>query len=497
MQYTQSEEVEKANAYISAHKAEVNDLYRGNYHLNPEVGWMNDPNGFIYFKGRYHLFYQNDPFHTENVLAGWSHAVSDDLITWEHLGAALRPDHDYDADGCWSGSAVEKDGRLYLLYTGHYQRNGIRLETQNLAWSDDGVVFHKYEGNPVIGPDMLPEGTSSEDFRDPYVWKNGNTYYMLVGTMEAGAAKVLLFRSEDLFHWEFFNTFLRREGAGYCWECPNLVPLGDTDLFVVSPVDYPHAEHAFHNYNSTVYALGEVLYGSGKMSAGAFRELDYGIDFYAPQLIPYGENKALMVGWMNMWGRSYPTSELGHGWTGTMTLPRILTVRDGAVYQRPVEAIDSYFVSPVKVSDVLTGSKTFQNIGGGCIRLKVKADLKNASRFSVNLFEKGDVRLTLSYDKAAGIVTLDRSHGGVDVRSDAREISRARLRTAPYSTQTLELDIFLDRGSAEIFFGEGELVMSSLVFNGGAEGISFSCEGSVPIELEQRTFVKEVRHGKS
>ncbi len=365
VKYTESEAVKEANAYISAHKAEVNDLYRGNYHLNPEVGWMNDPNGFIYFKGQYHLFYQNDPFHTENILAGWSHAVSDDLVTWKQLGAAIRPDHDYDADGCWSGSAIEKDGRLYILYTGHYMRNGVRLETQNLAWSDDGIVFHKYEGNPVIGPDLVPEGTSTEDFRDPYVWKHGDTYYLLAGTMETGYAKVLLFKSKDLFHWEYANTFLRRAGAGFCWECPNLIPLGDTDLFVVSPVDYPHAEHAFHNYNSTVYALGEVLYGSGKMSAGAFREVDYGIDFYAPQLMKRSEKEALMIGWLNMWGRSYPTSELGHGWVGTISLPRIVTVENGVMHQRPIEALENYFGEPVKVRDTLRGSKNYENFRGG------------------------------------------------------------------------------------------------------------------------------------
>ncbi len=118
----------------------------------------------------------------------------------------------------------------------------------------------------------------------------------------------------------------------------------------------------------------------------------------------------------------------------------------------------------------------------------MKADLSNASAFAVNLFEGDGVRLTLSYDKAAGVLTLDRTHGGVPVRYDPRELSRASIRTAPYKTDILEFTVYLDRGSAEFFFGDGELVMSSLVFNGEADGISFSAEGSAVLEAECRPF---------
>lgn len=118
------------------------------YHFEPPRGWMNDPNGLIFYQGRYHAFYQHNPYAPKWDVMHWGHAVSEDLLHWEHLPMALVPDQPYEDDlGCFSGSAVEKDGRLYLFYTAVSHRFG---QAQCVAWSDDGVHFTKYEGNPVI-----------------------------------------------------------------------------------------------------------------------------------------------------------------------------------------------------------------------------------------------------------------------------------------------------------------------------------------------------------
>lgn len=491
--FTEAEMVTEANAFIAENAKNTDERWRGDYHLAPRTGWMNDPNGFVYFKGKYHVFYQYHPYAPVNGVMYWGHAVSEDLVKWEHLGAAIAPDQTYDADGCWSGSAIERNGRLYLIYTGHTDRNGVRVQTQNVAYSDDGIVFKKYERNPVIGKDLLPEGTSIADFRDPYVWEREGAYYLLVGTMETGAAKVLLYRSDDLLHWEFVNTFLRRTHAGFCWECPALTHTNGTDLLLLSPVDYPHAQYAFWNYNSAVYATGTVNYGSGTYTGSAFSEIDYGLDFYAPQAIRRGD-ATVMAAWMNMWGRSYMPALQGHGWSGSLALPRVLTVKEGKLYQKPVPAIAEYYGETVSIADSLSGEKTYAGVSGRCVRIKVRADLSAANAFSVSLFVGDGCRTVLTYDRKSGTVTLDRTQSGYAVSADPRELSQGKRRVAPYSLRdgVLEMEIFLDKSSIEVFFGEGELAMTSLSYNPvTADGVRFSCNGTARIEIEKNEIVVE------
>ncbi|MBS5023183.1 MAG: glycoside hydrolase family 32 protein [Firmicutes bacterium] len=490
--YEESEMLKEANEYIEANQGTVNGRFRGDYHLQPQIGWMNDPNGFVYYKGNYHLFYQFHPYSADGGLMYWGHAVSEDLVSWKYLPVALAPDRDYDADGCWSGSAIVEGDRLYLVYTGHYDRNGKRVQTQNLAYSDDGIHFFKYEGNPIIGPAQLPEGTSAADFRDPYIWKREGKYYILIGTMEEGAAKVQLYQSDDLFHWSYANDFLRRTHAGYCWECPSLVTLKETDLFVCAPVDYPHGEYAFWNYNSNVYATGKVDYKTGKMQASAFSEIDAGLDFYAAQLIRGKDEKIVMIAWMNMWNRKNVTSWLGDGWAGTQILPREVSLREGKLVQKPAEAIYGYCKNTVRIEDSLEGSRSYENVEGRSVRLKISTDLKEAESFTVSVFVGRDCHTDISYEKSTQTVKFDRSKSGYPITADERDMSEGRYRLAKYPLENgvLEMEIFLDKSSVEIFFGKGELTMTSLSYNAEtASGIVFSCEGKTLVNMEKSDIV--------
>ena len=160
------------------------DYYKPVYHFSASDGWLNDPNGLVYFNGKYHMFYQYHP----NCHIGqpdrvqWGHAVSNDMIKWHDLPVALVPGEKYDKDGCWSGTAAVKDGKLYLLYTGFVRtKNGSR-QTQCLAWSDDGIHFEKYAKNPVIGSDKIPKYASVQDFRDPDIFLCNGKYYVVVGS---------------------------------------------------------------------------------------------------------------------------------------------------------------------------------------------------------------------------------------------------------------------------------------------------------------------------
>lgn len=159
--------VERANDYIQENREKVNPRYRPAFHVAPPVGWMNDPNGFIYYQGEYHLFYQYYPYNSQWGPMHWGHTKSKDLIHWEELPVALAPDEWYDKDGCFSGSAIEKDGRLYLMYTGHVVENDVVTQTQCIAVSDDGITFEKLASNPVIGAELLGDEGSIHDCRDP------------------------------------------------------------------------------------------------------------------------------------------------------------------------------------------------------------------------------------------------------------------------------------------------------------------------------------------
>ena len=173
---------------------------------------MNDPDGLVFFRGRYHIFYQHYPHAPRWGQMHWGHAVSTDLIHWEELPIALYPDMPYEDDGgCFSGSAVVKDDRLYLFYTSVSHELG---QTQSVAYSDDGVNFRKYEDNPVISRNPL----GAVDFRDPKVTLINGVYHMVVGSGDAETGKVLLFLSEDLLHWDYSGVLFEAAGFGPCIE---------------------------------------------------------------------------------------------------------------------------------------------------------------------------------------------------------------------------------------------------------------------------------------
>ena len=484
--------LDQFNAYVNENKTKVNTRYKGTYHLTPECGRLGDPNGFIYFKGKYHMFYQATPHNPGATPNSWAHAVSSDLVKWEQLGIVLVPDMDYDVDGCWSGSAIAIGDRLYLIYTGHHDRKGKRVQTICMAYSDDGVNFTKYEKNPIIGPDKIPAGTSLEDFRDPYVWKHEDKYYMLIGTMEPGAAKVLLYQSNDLYNWEFKNNLLRRTNAGFCWECPSFVTFGDVDLYSCSPVDYPHRGYEYWNYNSCIYALGKMNYETGAMEAGDFIELDRGLDYYASQII-YGENNQIICSaWMNSWGRSWITSNLGDGWEGTLSLPRVLTLENGTLIQKPVSAIDNYCKNRVVKSATIEEKTSIDQISGRTIRLKVSADMTSSTYFKISVLSDGEYETYLSYEKERGIFRINREKNQYVISAEPRDGSKGTSRYAEYqiTNNLLELDIFIDKNSVEIFIDGGKMVMSALTYNPeNADGVYFSSKGQTKITVEKSDII--------
>ena len=227
-----SEMLEKARNYEAEKLAGTDPATRPLFHIAAPAGWINDPNGFSVYDGQIHLFYQYNPYDREWGPMHWGHSVSTDMIHWEQLPAALAPDQEYDKIGCFSGSAIEADGKHILVYTGVTK---VKMEDQSeqerqnqcIAFGD-GKDYVKYEKNPVVTGDMLPENCSRIDFRDPKIWKENDTYYLIVGSKDnQQIGQVVLCSSKDLKEWKFETILASNEAGkiGTMWECPDFFPL--------------------------------------------------------------------------------------------------------------------------------------------------------------------------------------------------------------------------------------------------------------------------------
>ncbi len=307
-----------------------NKDYRPLFHITGGKGWINDPNGLIKYKGLYHAFFQYYPNDTNWGPMHWGHRVSKDLIHWEELPIALYPKTYSNEDGCFSGTAIIHNDKLYLVYTGFYENGGkdaIR-QVQCLASSSDGINFDKH--GIIIDDKKLPDFINPCDFRDPKVWKENDTFYMLVAAREKeGKGRILLFKSKDLFDWIYVDHILQHESKGLMIECPDYVK--NLDLLLYSEQFQP-AEGSKHlNIHTSRYKVGKLDLNKNKFIEEASDIIDYGFDFYAPQVFA---NESVMIGWLNMWDRNNPSSE--YGFAGQLTHPRHIEVKNGRLLQYPV-----------------------------------------------------------------------------------------------------------------------------------------------------------------
>lgn len=452
-----------------------------------EYGWINDPNGFVQYKGSYHLFYQHYPYLPQWGPMHWGHARSRDLIKWEYLPIALAPDESYDSGGCFSGSAVEKDGLLYLMYTGHVttgpDTSNHYVQTQNLAVSEDGVRFVKYESNPVIGLRQIPEGASLKDFRDPKVFERNGCYYVVIGSNDGrGRGQILLYRSSDLKAWTYVGVMAKGgEELGDNWECPDFFSIGESDFLMFSPQRMPPQGRDYHNLHSTVYMRGRWDEESGVFHSEGYTPMDQGFDFYAPQSALDDRGRRIVVGWMDMWESEMPTQN-GHQWAGAMTLPREMVVEGGQVRFRPVEEIESYREREFALRDVELDGETVLETRGDSYELEAVFDVGDAGgagsaeRFGLKLRVGDGEETALSYSPREGVFSLDRSRSGIGPGG-------VRETAVPLCGGKLKLRAFVDRSSVEVFLQDGEKVMTARIYPGsGSLGIAAFSEGKCKLE---------------
>ena len=377
-----SEKLEKARLYEIEEAKNIPQEEKPAFHVSAPVGWINDPNGFSVFKGKVHLFYQYHPYSRDWGPMHWGHSVTEDMIRWEQLPTALAPDQEYDREGCFSGSAIEADGKQALIYTGVTTEklpDGKEEVRQNqcLAWGD-GKDYVKAEKNPIVTGDMLPEKCSRVDFRDPKVWEDNGTYHMLVGCRsEEIPGQVVLFSSKDLKEWKF-ETILAENSTGeigVMWECPDFFPLGDKHVLICSPQHMRAKGYEFHNGHNSLYFTGDYDSEKHTFEKDAPVSLDYGLDFYAPQTTLLPDGRRVMIAWMKSWDSCVIKEK--QRWQGMMTLPRELEYRDGKIWQKPVREIENYRKNRCCYENVKVGeSLSLEGVRGRMIDLTV--ELQNA-----------------------------------------------------------------------------------------------------------------------
>ncbi|KAJ8937021.1 hypothetical protein NQ314_012103 [Rhamnusium bicolor] len=476
--------IERANEFITQNKNNVKQTYRLKYHAMAPIGWINDPNGFIYFRGEYHLFYQYNPYSAVWDTMHWGHAKSKDLVHWEELPVALAPDQIYDTDGVFSGSAIEKDGKLYVMYTG----NNPNGQVQCIAVSEDGIHFEKVSENPVLDASDLPSNAQPQDFRDPKVFKRGDLYYVVTVSKTVNeTGQVLLYQSADLINWEFKSILLEgTKEQGIMWECPDLFELESKDVLILSAIQMARSGNDYHNIDSVIEFIGEVDWNEGKMKVESIKELDHGHDFYATQSLLDDKDRRIVIAWMNMWGRTFPTAILNQGWTGAMTLPRELHLKNGYLTQTPIAEIANALQHVTEFKDVtlIDQSGEFNQVAGEVGMLDLVVNLEEAKLFKIELRANENERTILSYDNESKELTIDRTNSGVYIAGGENPPVNARKIEVPQENNELSLQIFLDQSSLEIFVNGGLETLTTTIYptEERSEIILFYSEGKTVIK---------------
>lgn len=493
-----SQTLREARKYEEASEKMISGEEKPSFHLTPRTGWMNDPNGFSWYNGEYHLFYQYNPYDTQWGPMHWGHAVSSDLLHWKYLPAALAPDEACDRDGCFSGSAVTlPDGRQLLMYTGVVRErlaNGGsgEVQTQCLAVGN-GVDYEKYEKNPVLDERDIPEGGSRYDFRDPKMWQEEDgSYRCVVGNRAAdGSGQILLFSSRDGFVWHYDRVLTAsRNRFGRMWECPDFFPLDGKWVLVVSPQDMLPSGFEYHNGNGTLCLIGDYDKGTGEFTEVSDQAVDYGIDFYAPQTLLAPDGRRIMIGWMQNWDTCGHRRKQEEAWFGQMSLPRELFIRNGRLCQRPVRELDSLRTARVSYENVtVSGTVRLEGIRGR--RIDMELDIRPAEgcdfyrKFAVRFAQNELYHTSLSFRPGESLLKVDRKFSG-----SRKAIIHQRRSMVNHQGGRLKLRVILDRFSVEAFVNDGEQVLTAVLYTDQeADGISFIADGTVSMDVTKYDLV--------
>jgi fructan beta-fructosidase len=466
--------------------------FRLQYHFTPPRNWTNDPNGLVFYKGEYHLFYQFNPFGTKWGHMTWGHAISSDLVHWQDLPPALKEENgimmfsgsavvdEHNTSGLCAGKSGDRSC-LVAIYTGHTAQR----QTQNIAYSNDrGRTWTKYRGNPVIDLGL-------KDFRDPKVLWYEQQHKWVMATALSDKQKLRFFESADLIHWKPLSDFGPEGATGGAWECPDLFELplpgnGGTKWVLVV------------NLNPGGVAGGSgTQYFVGSFDGTRFHNdnppaqqlwMDYGKDYYAAVSFfghPAGDARRIMIGWFSNWQYANDTPE--SDWRGAMTIPRevslVQTEQGVRVVQRPVRemetlknpaeswAIADHPMSAVEANEMLAR----QHVRGKMLQIDLQLALGTAKQAGLEVFRGGEDRTLVGVDREKSQVFIDRTRSGLVSFNNDFPVRRG----GPLQdSRNVSLRILLDRSSVEVFAENDRTTLSDRVYPSAADqGIQVFTDG--------------------
>ncbi len=419
------------------------DRHRPGYHYLPPKNWMNDPNGLFQWGGRYHLFYQYNPYGPLWGSIHWGHASSTDLIYWEDHPIALEPGPGAgDENGCWSGCIVNDQGVPTALYTGFINESNTPVMLATVV--DPGLIhWEKYLKNPVIA--QAPPGVKNTDFRDPYVWREGDVWKMVMGAgLENGHCAVLLYESKNLISWDYLGILHQALVSDKIttWECPSFFPLDDKYVLLVSLCP---------GFSGVYYYVGD--YDGTRFEPQCEGFLESGSIFYAPHVRQVDDGRVILFAWLRE-GRSEAAIEQA-GWAGVQSLPAVLTLtEDLHLVTEPVEELSALRGEEYQLLDVnLPAEKTFEiPLRGSQLEIEVEFDDIQGPFGYYVLARDDEAEMTcIGYDPHKGAAFLDTERSSLDER-----VVRGRHEESLSidTHESLKIHAFIDGSVLEVWFND-------------------------------------------
>ncbi len=472
----------------------AHDRHRPQYHLMPPANWMNDPNGPLYWKGRYHMFYQYAGVISNSATKYWGHAVSTDMVHWKNLGIALAPTPGGpDKDGCWTGSAVVYNGVPTIVYTGATwsqeseraaRAAGFVPERQMVAVAADPndldlLKWNKVPQDPVLA--APPEGIKAVGWRDPCVWREGADWYMTIGCGELGkGGMALLYTSKNLRSWKYLHPLAvarpnpNAHGPAMAfrsmWECPDFFILqGQPILLVAAGNSYltgSYSNHFFHRKNEG--------------------RIDFGTAAYAQKTMEDDQGRRIWWAWLHE--KRSMKAQVEAGWAGVMSLPKHLTLRsDGMLGMNPVDELRvlrrrARNVAPQKID--ASSPLLLKGISGDCVEIKAEIDPSDAKQcgLRVRSTADGSEHTLIGYDRETQMLFSDTTHSSKDPETATpsrifanRGVTQGALKLG---TEPLRLRVFVDASVLETF-ANGRASLSDRVYplSPASLGIGLFAEG--------------------
>jgi fructan beta-fructosidase len=466
-----------------------NEPQRPQYHFTPAKNFMNDPNGLVYYKGEYHLFYQHNPFGNTWGHMSWGHAVSRDLVRWEHLPVALAEEN---GEMIFSGSAVvdwnntsglcrnsdpQDKSCLVAVYTGHTEKKQV----QNIAYSNDrGRTWTKYAGNPVIDVGL-------KDFRDPKVIWHAGTKKWVMAVALPHEHKVRFYSSPDLKRWAHLSDFGPAGVTSGIWECPDLFEMtveGGREKKWVLIVNMNPGGAAGGSGGQYFVGHFDGTKFTNDNPAEAKLYLDYGKDFYAAVTFSDApDGRRILLGWMSNW--QYANKEPTTVWRCAQSLPRVLTLRQEAaglrLVQQPVETLKSLRADHWSVGSgpVEEWQRTLFGKGVTGDALEILAEFEIGGAVEVGLEVRKSVNETtrIGYDAARREVFIDRTRSG-NANFDVQNFPGRHAAPLTPSDNRVRLHVFVDRSSVEVFADGGRVTLTDRIFpSPQSQGVELYAKG--------------------